>query len=144
MALLATRPRKGLSTFVVLATVCLFSFEACGRSRITAVIHTTSDEPGSEAWLNPHLSGLKMWKDEKNDTIIIKVHQDGWPDNASSARFLVRLFDKNGHYLTTITSEPLSQVFSTVGRVPNDIELTFPMNSSGLKEVEQAEFGGLF
>jgi hypothetical protein len=124
----------------------LLSLVACGgKSRLDAVVNTAGGNYGT-AQINSGIRDLAIYKDVDKGTVIIAFDWDqskaGYPHIVGKA-FLVRLFDKNGQYLTHFTTEPLLELMGRDELTKKHFEFTYEVNLRDLEVAQQAEFGGM-
>lgn len=132
----------------LMAVLLLVSRATEGSGSLKSVIQTSSGNPTKDslsAMHNEKLSSLKITKDMDAGSITIRFDMD---ENFTcpSCQFMVRLFDRNGNYLTHLTSEPFYQLFrssenASGWQVPSEPVLEYAVNLRDLKEAEMAEFG---
>jgi hypothetical protein len=89
---------------------------------------------------------LKIYKNVDKGTVTIEFDWDqsraGYPHFVGRA-FLVRLFDKNGQYLTHFTTESLIELMGREELSKRHFEFTYPVNQRDLQVAKQAEFGAM-
>ena len=117
---------------------------------IITYINTYSEdytrEMQGEMLNNRYLSNVTSYKNIRKGYLIIVFN---WESNSPiSARFLVRLFDRNGNYLSHFLTEEIFRLFplKTVGNqviidAINPFVLTYNINSIVLPEIKYLEFG---
>ena len=96
-----------------------------------------------------YVKSLEIYKNADKGEISIVFEMDEsiiYP----SGKFLIRIFDKNGNYLTHFTTEEFFRLFEMtnpgVGKtskfiINNPVMLSYNMNTLILKEAKYAEFG---
>lgn len=112
---------------------------------IITYINTNS---GDYTFLNKtYLSNVKSYKNIKEGYLIIRFNlKSGIP---ITVHFLVRLFDRNGNYLSHFTTDMIFRLFPSemVGNQINDAKnpftLIYGINSIVLPEIKYVEFGFL-
>jgi hypothetical protein len=96
------------------------------------------DAAGANHW-NRVLSKLTMAKDMQKGTVAVGVQI---AQSCVNCRFLVRLFDRNGNYLTHFETESLYQMFGPqIGQHTGLKRMEFKVNMRDLRDAELAEFG---
>ena len=117
---------------------------------ITTYINTNSGDDFSdiqgEILNKEYLSNVKSYKNIKKGYLIIVFD---WISNSPiTACFIVRLFDRNGNYLSHFLTEEIFRLFplKTVGNqviidAVNPSVLTYNINSIVLPEIKYLEFG---
>ncbi len=124
---------RGSAAVVVLAVLA-----SCGsRSRVDAVVNTVGGDYAA-AQINRGIQDLKMYKDVEKGT----QSRAGYP-HIVGKRYLVRLFDKNGQYLTHFTTESLIELMGREELTRKHFEFTYDVNLRDLQVAERAEFGGV-
>ena len=91
---------------------------------------------------NTGITNLHAQKDLNKG--IVTIQFDFESPGCPGCRFLVRLFDKNGNYLTHITSEQHFELFGwqhVMDSAKKPVSLSYPVNLRDLKEVTKMEFG---
>jgi len=91
---------------------------------------------------NAGITNLHAQKDLNKG--IVTIQFDFESPGCPGCRFLVRLFDKNGNYLTHITSEQHFELFGwrhVMDSAKKPVSLSYPVNLRDLKEVTKMEFG---
>jgi hypothetical protein len=139
---------------VALLLILTLSVASCsGRSSLRAVANTI-DDGLANAKINPNISNLKVEKDVNNGTIKISFTFKGNVMGLSQQThtgygLLVRLFDKNGSYLTHFTTEALEydpkerQAYWDEIKSPSDkhFSLAYNVPARDLEAADMAEVG---
>lgn len=109
-----------------------------------ATVRTAGDSLAARAGqeYNAAITGLAMTKSMADGTMTITfkvTHERRCPP----CQYLVRLFDKNGVYLTHFLTARHLELFG-VDRRQGPVTLTYRVNLRDLRDAEQAEFGYWF
>jgi hypothetical protein len=108
-----------------------------GLQELTASVNSISSDYLGQYYSKKSLFSLHVWKDLGKGIIRIKF---SYEYTCPLCRFLVRLFDKNGNYLTHFITETHMALF---GFQPGCLtrELEFNVNVRDLRDAQIVEFG---
>jgi hypothetical protein len=144
---------------------CLLALSACYCQAISAqplestIATVPGTKPGARDFNRVHhanlqnrsLSQLTVSKQMANGILVVNVHIGR--NTAPSTGFLIRLFDRNGNYLSHFQTQNLIQLFgmgappSGAGHVPSGAynpglrRMEFRVNVRDLRDAEMVEFG---
>lgn len=145
-----------LSAIVVPAVLGHSGSSKLGKN-ISCVINTATDESGNQLY-NPRLINAKAYINTKTGTLTITfdyIQAGPIPNTPLVCRFLVRVFDNNGQYLSHFTTKEQyvtdgvvnfesmpAQVASNFRKVlPNNNILQYPINIRDASFIAAIEFG---
>jgi hypothetical protein len=113
--------------------------------KIITDINTSSGEHDYTFLNKTYLSNVKSYKNIKEGCLIIRFNlKSGIP---ISLHFLVRLFDRNGNYLSHFTTDMIFSLFPSdivenqINDAKNPFTLIYNINSIVLPEIKYIEFG---
>lgn len=156
-----------IAGFLILGVFVIYNLLFKNPS-LDAQVHTAGNYNFNASIYNKTLSNLKIRKNLSKSQLIITFNFDykepnrnmGWLGQANLPRllctgyFLIRLFDKNGNYLTHFTTEPFYKLLGlrmkfkdpqTVllekSYIKKQIKLVYDVNSRDLEFAQIAEFG---
>jgi hypothetical protein len=133
---------------LVLVAVALSGVLSCRRHangspsasdavELRAVVNTEGDRVAASLF-NKNISDLHIWKSQSAGTLRIAFTYDNY--HPCACRFLLRLFDKNGNYLTHFTTDAHYELFHNK-RAILPVSLDYDVNQRDLEYAVAAEFG---
>ena len=129
---------------LLVAILGLFTAISVGAQPLQAQITTldckVQEAIGACIYNRRHLSQLAAAKDMNRGILMIEITTScNW---CGGSRYLVRLFDRNGNYLTHFVSRLFFEMMGyQEGAQAGKRQLEFPVNVRDLRDAESVEFG---
>ncbi len=110
------------------------------QAQITTLDGSVRQVGGAAIYNKQYLSQLAVSKDLRRGVLMIEVTSSC--GHCGGLHYLVRLFDRNGNYLTHFVSRSFFEMMGyQEGAKPGPRQLEFPVNVRDLRDAELVEFG---